>query len=299
MQVDRAHPLPIYYQDEFLVVKEPESPLAPGAVEIVVDESKCNAPEITYRKIYSVYQRLKNYWSSNALAKGSYYLERRDEKTGATFRQIIPYSRGGLRSTCRQIQVTWNLICPKLAWTKHQVLGDEKSLTAALKSQELQETITQAAQTGKDPFCRPDRIKAQQIMEGKDIRILYNFKPLATHDLLFTAKNHSPVFDEEAFIEAMSLGQKAHKEYTKRGFAIMYLTMADHPFAGQTVPHAHVHATYAKDFREELLGIATVVRKILIDSWLDLTPFSPFRLSDKQLAVIISEEKEILKCLGP
>ncbi len=278
------------FHNKYLTVKEPEIPLAPGAVEIVSNDDVCKTPDILYGKIFRVYHNLRRYWTENTLAQGCFYLERREGDK--TIRQIIPYAHGGMKGTCRQLQVTWNLMCPSLALTSQQLLGDKQGLEAALKRKVALQPLQ--GKQGNDPFCRADRIAAQQILEKEHVRVLYNYKPLSTHDLLVTAKDHTPTFDEASFIEAMSFGYTAHPKYAAKGFRIMYLTMADHPFAGQTVPHAHVHATFAKDWKEELRGIFTVVRKIFVDSWLDLFPFSPFKLSNKQLSNKIQVEREIL-----
>jgi len=299
--VQQAYAFPTYFEDEYVVVRQPEVPLALGALEIVLKKEE--SPEDSYRRIYGVYQRLKSYWSEpspqgNVLAAGSYFLERRDEAAKSCLRQIIPYANGGFRACIQQVIVTWNLLCPKLAWTSHKVLGTAADLQAALRK-ELTQVRANVAVAGTDAFCRADRINAQKIHETEHTRLLCNFKPLTKNDNLITSKEHKQIFDETTFVEAMSLGKRVNAEYAKVGYPIGYLTMADHKFAGQTVPHAHIHVSAASGLTEELLGIATVARKILFDSWAAMLYPPLFCLSDKALQVPIAAAKETLKSLLP
>ncbi len=277
------------YQNNWVTVRVPEIPLAPGALEIVTTDDS----DKTFSSIYKVYQQLRTYWTSNNLAYGCLYIERRDSTQGTVTRQIVPYTHGGVRSLVRKAQVTWNLMCPRFSWTDRRILGDQKALEQVLAQKPEAANATEQPQA-RDPFCNTARIQAQEIQAGTDVRMLYNFKPLSAHDLLITTKAHMQFFDKKSFVEAMRMGLAAHEQYKKHATPIMYLHMADHPYAGQTVPHAHMHASFAQNVREEVFGIAKVIRKIFIDSWLDLLPISPFKLSDRQLVAKIAQEKALL-----
>lgn len=291
--------LPVYFEDEYVLVREPQCPLAPGALEIVIKRED-EPLEESYRKIFGVYQKVKSYWSEasaegHVLAKGSYYLERRDAATRTILRQLIPFAHGGFYKVLQQMQVTWNLLCPTLAWTRNQPLGNTEGLQTALRKVLPATAAQQPLPRGVDPFCRADRINAQQVVEKEHTRLLWNFKPVSTNDLLIVSKEHKETLDERAFIEGMTLGAKVNAEYAKKGFSVGYLTSADHAFSGQTVPHAHIHVSSASGLSEEVWGIATIIRKILIDSWAEFLCPSLFRLSDKQLEGKIAACKVVLK----
>ncbi|MBS0656048.1 MAG: HIT domain-containing protein [Verrucomicrobia bacterium] len=278
----------IYFEDDYIRVQDPQVPLAPGALEIDVKQDD----EQTYERIYDVYRKLQNYWSPS-LAIGRYYLERLDAKTGVILRQIIPFPKVGLGSKLRQIQVTWNLLFPHRAYTEQKTLGAREDLRELLQSPDLLElpVVTE----GKDAFCKPDRIEAQQVQEGTTTHLLYNFKPITENDFLIVSKEHTSDFTKEAFVEAMKTGSKVNRVYAKKGFSIGYITFADHPAAGQTVPHPHVHVTNVKTRADELWGVAKVVRKICFDSWAQyILPSWLFQLSDKQLVPIIAARRQDL-----
>lgn len=286
----------IYFDNEFITVQDPQVPLAPGAVEIVVkrDDAK------TYERVYDVYRKLQNYWSTTLvdakpLAVGRYYIERRDVNANTSLRQIIPYPTGGFASVVRQLQVAWNLLFPNRAWTSIQTLGEVEAIQNCLNSEELPDEPTVGE--GTDAFCNEERIKAQQIHEFPHVRLQQNFKPLTENDMLITSKEHTSDFTKVAFVEAMKTGVKINDIYSKEGFAIGYQTFADHPAAGQTIAHAHIHVTNARNFTEELYGVLKVVRKIFIDSWMQFIAPCLFRLSDRQLEVIIAKRQDDLKSI--
>jgi hypothetical protein len=112
---------------------------------------------------------------------------------------------------------------------------------------------------------------------------------------LITAKSHEQLFDTDSFVEAMSVSRKVASRLAEVGNTISYIDMADCKAAGQTVPHAHLHASFAKDVTEEVLGIAKIVRKILIDSWMQFLLPSLFQLSDRQLQPILIDRQNLLE----
>lgn len=283
-----------YFENDFIRVQTPQVPLAPGAVEIVVKKEGAD----TYEHVYDVYRKLQDYWSTTLvdgkpLAVGRYYIERRDVNDNSCLRQVIPYPTGGFASKVRQLQVAWNLLFPKLALTSSAPLGQVEAIQNHLLGEVPEEPV--AGEAGTDAFCNQARIDAQQIHEFKHVRLQQNFKPLTENDLLITSKQHTSDFTKAAFVEAMKTGSKVNDVYSKEGFAIGYQTFADHPAAGQTIAHAHIHVTNARNFTEEFVGVLKVVRKIVIDSWAEFIAPCLFRLSDKQLEVVIAKRKEDLK----
>lgn len=284
----------VYLNDDFLCVRDPVVPLASGALEIIIKKYDVSI----YSRIYTVYRQIQDHWTSTRLrgkplALGQYFIERIDYKANTATCQIIPYPETGFGSVLRQIQVTWNLLFPKFVWTKQSTLGPILPLRLALGANKLPDPADEPA--GRDPFCNTERLNAQEIQEYDSVRLLYNFKPLTKNDFLLVSKKHSSDFTEEAFVEAMTIAHKINELYAKKGFSVGYITFADRPVAGQTVPHAHMHVTNAKGYLQELLGIAKVVRKICIDSWAQFLVPSLFRLSDKQLKPIIAEQRATLQ----
>jgi diadenosine tetraphosphate (Ap4A) HIT family hydrolase len=291
--VHSTHSEYVYFEDNDLKVCEPKIPLAPGAIEIVVKDTASSSVD---EKIFAVYQTTKEFWKgSKTKAPGCYYLERHEGPS--SIRQIIPYPHDGFRSYARQLQVTWNLLFPRLAVTHHTSEAHQSGLKEALAKLHSSKPIP--SDSTKCPFCDPKRIAAQLILEQGNLRLLYNYKPLSQHDFLIVTKEHLANFDDKSFAEAIQIGKKSMEEYAKKGFPIWYLTFADDASSGQTVKHAHLHATNATGYQEEVFAIAKVVRKILLDSWMQFIVPSLFKLSDDQLKVKIEEEKKNLQTVFP
>lgn len=301
VQRDSAQSQVIYYEDEYLSVREPKIPLATGAVEIVVkDESDL---DIVYKNIFKIFNLLKSHWQEPGvhgvpLAIGRYYLERRDARDDSVMRQIIPYPHGGIWAIPRQVQVAWNLLFPKLALSSATSEVEQVRLKAAL-AKEYIPIVPRVIKKEKCAFCSPEREKAQSIFEYENGSFWTNFNPLLALDKISVAKEHIQDFDEATFVQAMSWGTKANREFVKLGYPISYQTFADDPASGQTIPHAHIHETCAQSFSDELWGVAKVVRKIFIDSWAACIVPSLFRLTDDQLKVVIAEDRKNLATILP
>lgn len=287
-----------FFEDDYLIVREPQLPLAPGAIEIVLKRDTSRYHSEAYKRVFKVYQNLRHYWTTpaengKALALGLYYLERHDAQKKTVCRQIIPYTSAGIASKLRQVQVAWNLVFPSRAWTKHQILGNEESIRQALIAPTWVDP--QRGQPAKCPFCREERKKAQEIVQGKNITVWHNIKELTHGDLLFISLDHEKCFSEKAFVETMCVGRKILAKRAAQGEPIGHLNYADHAAAGQTVPHAHTHGITASNERQELVGVAKVVRRIVVDSWAEKILPCLFRYSDKQLVPKIAKQRNLLQ----
>lgn len=96
-----------------------------------------------------------------------------------------------------------------------------------------------------DPFCDPEIIKRQQVLEGDLITVLYNYKPLGKEHFLFVTKKHKRDFrelTEEEYLESMKLTQFVIKRLKQtqpvHNTYLFHKTGLD---AGQSVPHWHLH----------------------------------------------------------
>lgn len=264
-----------YYENDALSVVQPEIPLAPGAISIV---SKTDTP--CYASIFRVYQNFKQ------LGAACYYLERQDGT-----RQIIPYPHKGIWSYARQLLVTWNLLVPRLAWISKRALGNE--LEAALGRDPV-EGVSMHVSAPSCPFCKHEQIATQQVLEEADVRLLYNFKPVSSKDFLIVAKDHVRDFNEPLFVQMLSLAKRVTDAYQAKGYKISYVSFADAPTSGRTLEHLLVHVSIAKDWKEEVVGIMTVVRKIVLDSWAQFLAPNLFRLSNADLKIKIDEARLVL-----
>lgn len=264
-----------YYDNGQLTVVQPEMPLAPGAISIV---SKTANP--CYASIFQVYQNFKQ------LGAACYYLERQDGT-----RQIIPYPHKGIWSWARQLLVTWNLLVPRLAWVSKTACGQD--VEAALAKEPV-ENVPAHVSAASCPFCKPGQIAAQQVLEEGDVRLLYNFKPVTSKDFLIVAKEHVRDFNEPLFVQMLSLAKRVTDAYHAKGYKISYVSFADAPASGRTLEHLLVHVSIAKDWKEEVKGIITVVRKIVLDSWAQFLTLNLFRLSNADLKMKIDEAKRVL-----
>lgn len=180
---------------------------------------------------------------------------------------------------------------PCLAWVSKKPLGQDVEKALA---KDPVDTDDSCVSPPTCPFCKPEQIAAQQVLDVGNVRLLYNFKPVSSKDFLIVAKSHVRKFNEPLFVEMLSLAKRVTDAYAAQGYKVSYVTFADSKAAGRTLEHLHVHISIAKDWKEEVMGIVTVVRKIVLDSWAQFLAPSLFRLSNADLKERINEAKGVL-----
>lgn len=94
-------------------------------------------------------------------------------------------------------------------------------------------------------FTREDVINRQQLYEGKEIRVLYNHKPLLQGDLLIIPKRAVARLEDVSPSEWAEM--KVVIDKMQKAFPAAYdtsdymLVLQNGLYAGQTVPHVHFH----------------------------------------------------------
>ena len=97
----------------------------------------------------------------------------------------------------------------------------------------------------RDPFCNDEVVEKQTVIEGKQVRVLYDIRPVGDTHFLIVPKAHRRDFrqlTEEEYAEAAQLSQfvirKLRENQPTANVYMMHKTQLD---AGQSIPHWHFH----------------------------------------------------------
>lgn len=246
-------------------VQVPEYPLASGAFTFSIDPKADR--ETINKQMFQATVKLGTYWT-NGLASGYAYVEKYDsENPNQSIQQLIPYPNGYLMSLARRLTVIWNLVMPQLLSINHwDFFGTNEGTLAALTQPDISAILQNEDVKGEDPFCDPSRYKRQEIYEGKNTRILYNYNPLVEVDLLIIPKQHLVCADQltpEIYAETMAQAEAIRKQLLASGYHYVYFAHANGKNAGQTVFHWHLHVTGVKNKSDELMGYFGVLLKMV------------------------------------
>ena len=92
------------------------------------------------------------------------------------------------------------------------------------------------------PFCQREAVEAQLVAESDHFVVVADLQPLVEGHLLLIPKQHLSCYGElpeMRWAEMTQLKDRA-RDFLKRAYAAP--TFFEHGVAGQTVPHAHLHA---------------------------------------------------------
>lgn len=191
-------------------------------------------------------------WEKMGISDHLIYQEQSNPSEFAFSQEIVPYSknRSPIRRQCIQLKVLKNIIvvCSRMLQWQQEIafrhLQNERSLFLKCSTQPSQKTVV--AIEGIAPsciFCSSKVLSTQLVFQGKEVNVLYNYKPINLgHKLHFMIipQKHRPGFSqvtETELLECTQLTQSLVRVCD--GTAYIYSKTGIE--AGQTVAHWHQH----------------------------------------------------------
>ena len=145
----------------------------------------------------------------------------------------------------KQFQFLWQLLSPS------------KSEGTPISFDAVSEQVFLPAIKGEDPFCNPERVATQRIVEGKLVDLLLNYAPVNLYweegylDFLIIPKAHRVMCEEmqvEEYVEAMLLAKTVFERFRSAGLVNCgALYHKSGKSAGQSVFHWHAHLMMMKE----------------------------------------------------
>ncbi|MBS0616312.1 MAG: HIT domain-containing protein [Verrucomicrobia bacterium] len=210
----------------------PEKPLAPHSLQVRGNEN--------YGEMFDLLQKAAAQWDDFFI-----YTSR----PSLTEWEFIPYTRESYAWT-QQFSVLWSVIRGAAAQSTQQ-------RSATLERYKVSPVATSHKIEGRDAFCDPQVIERQRIFSKGKVEILFNYAPQGDEHFLIVPKAHRTDFRDlqrDEFVEAMESADKIVRHYLSKGLNC-YLFHKTGSWAGQTVPHWHLHIVVvdpSKDFAAKL-----------------------------------------------
>ncbi len=241
---------------------------------------------------FTMLQKVASVWKKNGIAEQ--YLVYGKIQTGSEVPfnwEIVPYYKPStsMGSIWQQLCILWNISFggATLSETQKQhQIREYKELFEG--SQDISEKVYTTV-IGNDVFCKPEVNHKQSVLEGKTIRVLYNYSPIGFGGerlhFLIVPKEHRVDFgavEGEEYAEASALTQKLVKHfYGTRPIQEVYLFHKTGKDAGQTVPHWHMHVIMTSNSAQNIFGKLTVLKNMLFGS----SPMKDCELRDKVVSL--------------
>ncbi len=281
-------------------IEVPEKPLAPGSLVVNTSEPKSYL-QWTDSDIFisfSLLQKIAASWRDHGTSE-NYNTNQFLVYGGQLFREtppdpfhweIVPYHQsalGALGSFTQQIKVLSRIVFGGSDTTEETLQATQSFYQESIGNYTSINEIFQEA-IGNDPFCNPERIIRQRVLEGTRINVLFNYAPIGFGGerlhFLFIPKSHKVNFNElsvEEYQEAIQLSQLLMTHFglsrTVHDVHLFHKTGVD---AGQTVAHWHMHMVFILSETQAFMGKLTVLKNMLLGS-------SP--MNDEELGIRIAE----------
>ncbi len=248
---------------------------------------------------FTMLQKVASIWKENHIA--DQYLIYGKIQTGSEIPfnwEVVPYYTPNtvFGRIWQQLCVLWKICFGGSAPTEtqkfHQIQDYKKFFAELQNIPEKVNTIVM----GNDPFCKPEVINRQSVLEGKRINILYNHAPIGFGGerlhFLVVPKEHRIDFgalESEEYVEASELAQALVKHFSKtRPLQEIHLFHKTGRDAGQTVPHWHMHVIMTSNSAQGVFGKLTVLKNMLLGS----SPMNAVEFENK-VASLSAELKHI------
>lgn len=266
----------VIYNNETVEVRIPDSPLAKYSLEVAPTTQK-KFSELTEAEDLDTFSSIKaivNIWKALKIAD-QYMLYGKDSNS---FRwEVVPYetTNSSFSRVAQQSKVLWNVIFGGSSLSAEEKEKINKTYEGHFSKGHSHVIDYQGPKVpGSDPFIDQNVIDKQLVLEGKQVRILYNYAPIGfggekLHFLVIPKEqrefftNLSP----EEFHEAMNITRKLLNCLGgTRQIQDVYLFNKNGPDAGQTVPHWHLHVIITTNNLQDTLGKLTVMKNLLLGS---------------------------------
>lgn len=281
----KEHPYVIEV-DQNVQIEAPERPLKPGSLVVVTSEPK-NYLQWSDSDIsisFQLLQKIARSWNESGTSE-NYLTNQYLVYGGQIFRdttpdpfhwEIVPYyqsSLGALGSFTQQIDVLKAIVFGGRKASEQSREKTQNYYRETLASHSTTQEIFEDA-IGNDPFCNPERILRQRVLEGTRVNVLFNYAPIGFGDerlhFLIIPKGHKKNFSElsqEEYQETIQLSQLLMAHFgLNRTVHDVHLFHKTGVTAGQTVPHWHMHMVFILSETQALMGKLTVLKNMLFGS---------------------------------
>jgi diadenosine tetraphosphate (Ap4A) HIT family hydrolase len=260
----------IIYRGTNMKIIVSERPLAEGSIKIMPLSGIQNFSEwleCDHIESYNLIQCVQQVWKDKGITD---YLVYGKQCHDSTFNwEVVPYPKEGFRFW-KQLKVLWNIIFegPIVSQVERdRIIKDFKDINSFSKPElQLIETIENVAHNN-DAFCNPEVIDRQQIYEGENVNVLYNYAPIEKRQhFLLTSKQHRSAFSnltEAEYLESMLLSRQLIE---KKNYPAVYLFHKTGIEAGQTVDHFHEHLLFIATKVQDLFGKLTILKNMVFGS---------------------------------
>lgn len=181
---------------------------------------------------------------------------------------VIPFTRSGFRFW-NQLKVAMRFFLfggYSIEQDYQNLLQRSYQSVLNVLKEPLKNVASKSTGAGDDVFCREKVIESQQVLEGRDIRILYDYKPIAFNHFLAVTKRHIKKFSELSlteYLEETTLSKKIVDLLEKKGYQ-SYIFHKTGKWAGQAVPHWHQHLIFSHSSQEAIIGKLNVLKKMIL-----------------------------------
>lgn len=289
----------------------PTHPLARGSVKVMplLHALSFSEWQPSQRvEAYRLMQRVARIWEEQGITDYMIFGKEAQSDASATHNasksnlEMVPFPKNQW-NTWQQFKMLWKIMFGAALLPTLQREREAQEMHSALCLEDDSKIVQETSEAlgldcshepfvrGRDAFCDPEVIKRQLIFEGKEVNLLYNYKPIEKLHFLITPKRHHVRFSdltESEYIEATQISQKLMRFYRDHGYPIVYFY--NKTGVMQTVPHWHEHVIFAASKTDAVFGEFMVLRKMLLPTW----PLSTKEVQ-KRVYTLRHELKDVLE----
>lgn len=168
------------------------------------------------------------------------------------------------------LQFMWRATFHSLKLSPSQCADQARALREEL---ELGSLAHSDSKSPGDVFCRDEVIQRQGVLEGREVRVLYNYAPIAPgpeklHFLITPKEHRSKLADltPSEYLEVMQFVRELTKHYFDHGFSTAFLLDKSGKAAGQTVFHWHEHLIFTTTKKDEWFSRLIMIKNMVFGS---------------------------------
>ncbi len=260
-------------------IELPKNPLAKNSLRILPKEQKAYTEWSNEEtsEVFLAFKEIANVWEETKTATQYLVYGRQVIKENSFNFEVVPYyeTSNFLTRILQQIVVLWKITFGSSQVSKEHLKNKETAYRKDFEAQKnLAVEVVEPAENvpGKDAFCNEAVINKQSVLEGKNVRVLYNYAPIGfggerLHFLLMP-KRHEADFNlltNDEYSEIDDLSKKIISYFSeKRKLEEAYIFRKFGKDAGQTVDHGHLHVVLTSSKVQSFMGKLSVFKNMLI-----------------------------------
>lgn len=256
------------YQEAGFEIVIPENPLAPESLEVrPLDVEKIRYTDWNCADIKTanhMLQKIAKSWDQKGVDNFVIYTKLPTEKIFSW--QIAPY-KSDKSAILQRVNVLWNVVWGGSSLSDEEIQEQKDICIHAFEASETHTIQERVEEYTQDAFCNESVITKQLVYEGKLIRVLYNYAPIAELQLLIVPKQHRNSFTDltqDEYLEEQLIVQRLVKHLESLGYQEIHLEEKKGTIAGQTQPHQHLNLMASKSRSSTFKSKWLVLKNILI-----------------------------------